>query len=44
MNEYRTVIVDELGDIKYFCCEITEEKEMEILETHPEWYRTTVFV
>jgi len=35
--EFRTAIVDELGYVKYWRDELSYEKEIEILSSHPEW-------
>ena len=35
--EFKTAIVDELGYIVYWCCDITNEKKERILSEHPEW-------
>lgn len=39
--EYKTFIVNELGHIMYDCSKLSYDEEMEILDNHPEWYRST---
>lgn len=40
--EYRSAIVDELGDVVYWCDELTEEEIIAILAAHIEWSRRCV--
>lgn len=40
--EFRTAIVDELGDVVCWCEDLTEDNIEEILDTHPEWSRRCV--
>jgi len=35
--EYRTALVDELGDIVAWISDIGRMKAMELLDEHPEW-------
>lgn len=35
--EFRTAIVDELNWVMFWCDELTEEEQVEILNDHPEW-------
>lgn len=35
---YRTAIVDELGNVMFWCDELQNEKQIEyLLVSHPEW-------
>lgn len=35
--EFRRAIVDELGMIMYWCSDLTEDEQNDILYYHPEW-------
>ena len=35
--EFRTAIVDELGDVMYWCDELQKDEFYDILASHPEW-------
>lgn len=37
MLEFKSAIVNELGDIVYWCENLTDNKIDEILVNHPEW-------
>ena len=40
---YRTAIVDELGDIVYWCDELKGDEQIDkILDEHPEWSRKAI--
>ena len=41
---YESYIVDELGDPKYRCSELTDEEIIDILVNHPEWKRECLFI
>ena len=34
---YRSAIVDELGEVMYWCSDLTKEEVYQILRDHPEW-------
>jgi hypothetical protein len=42
MLEYKSAIVDECGDIVYWCENLTENEIREILANHIEWRRTCI--
>lgn len=42
MTEFKMAIVDELGDVMYWCNELAETEIEEILDAHPEWKRTFI--
>lgn len=42
MLEFKNVIFDECGCIRYWCSEMTEEEIEEVLENHPEWWMGVV--
>mgnify|MGYP007038281378 CR=1 FL=1 len=44
MMEYRSAIVDECGDIVYWCDESTREEIDECLAQHPEWRERCIFI
>ena len=35
--EFRSAIVDECGDVMYWCDQLSRDEEIEILLEHPEW-------
>lgn len=35
--EYRSAIVDELGNLVAWCCELSESEKERILDDHPEY-------
>lgn len=35
--EYRSAIVDELGNLVAWCCELSESEKESILDKHPEY-------
>ncbi len=37
MLEFKSAIVDECGDVVYWCENLTDNKIDEILVNHPEW-------
>lgn len=37
MSEYRSAIVDELGNLVAWCCELSERDKNRILDDHPEY-------
>ena len=39
MAEFKIAIVDELGEVKHWCSDLTAEEIEQILATHPEWKR-----
>lgn len=41
---YESYIVDELGEPKYRCGDLTDEEIVDILYEHPEWRRECLFV
>lgn len=42
MVEFRSAIVDELGEVMYWCDELTENEIREILKNHTEWKKKCV--
>lgn len=44
MTEYRSAIVDECGDVVYWCDELTDEEVDDILDSHEEWSRKCICV
>lgn len=34
---YKSAIVDELGEVMYWCSDLTKEEVYQILCDHPEW-------
>lgn len=41
---YRTAIVDECGDIMYWCSELTLEQEIAILNEYQEWTKRAIYI
>lgn len=39
---YRTAIVDECGEVMYWCSELNFMQQMEILDKHPEWTKRAI--
>ena len=37
MLEFRSAIVDELGEVKYWCCDLSKAEIDEIMDSHEEW-------
>lgn len=42
MVEFRTAIVDELGEVMYWCDELSENEIKNILDNHIEWKQKCV--
>lgn len=42
--EYARAIVDELGDLVEWCCNLEDCEIDGMLERHPEWYITTIAI
>lgn len=42
MIEFRSAIVDELGEVMYWCSELSKKEIKDILDTHPEWRKECV--
>lgn len=42
MVEFRTAIVDELGEVMYWCDELPQNEIESILENHTEWKKKCV--
>ena len=40
--EFRTAIIDELGDFVCWCDELTNQEEFNLLNLHPEWRRKSI--
>lgn len=42
MLEFRTAIVDELGEVMYWCDELSQNEVEEILDNHVEWKKKCI--
>ena len=42
MADFKMAIVDELGEVKHWCSELSKEEIEEILNAHPEWKRAFI--
>ena len=42
MIEFKTAIVDELGEVMYWCDELTQDEIKNILNNHTEWKQKCV--
>ena len=44
MIEYRRSIVDECGEVRYWCKDMSNEEIYDILKSHPEWKKDCIEV